>query len=146
MGASNDIVSSHITAAKQYIAANIQSIIDDDTNHSDSDDSSKVSDHYQSLCTVMISKAEIPVSASQQVKRKAGLAPFFKPHHWWCCLTVASNILPQMINALIDPGSHKVLIHKDLVNTLLLHHQTLHKPKMIELAMEMNGKKTQIVL
>ena len=51
-----------------------------------------------------------------------------------------------MINALIDPGSHGVLIQEDLVNTLSLHCCTLHKPKIIKLAMESDGKKAQIVL
>ena len=57
-----------------------------------------------------------------------------------------SDFMLQTINALIDPGSHTVLIHTDLVNTLLLCCRLLHKPEIIELAMERDGQKSQIVL
>ena len=124
-----------------YVAANMQSVIDDDTDYSDSEDSNEASDCSQLLCAVMSSNTEILGSATQQVKWKVGAVPFFEPHLWWCCLTGASDFLPQTINALINPGSRTVLIHEDLVNTLLLCHCTLHKHKTIELAMEMNGEK-----
>ena len=73
MGASNPVT---------YITANMKSIINDNTDYSDSNDDSKVSGHYQLLCTTVIYKAEILVSTAQQVKRKVGPAPFFKPHLW----------------------------------------------------------------
>ena len=57
-----------------------------------------------------------------------------------------SDFMPQTINALIDPGSHAVLICMDLVDTLLLRPCLLHKPEIIELAMESDGQKSQIVL
>lgn len=51
----------------------------------------------------------------------------------------------QTINALIDPGAHAVLICTNLIDTLQLCCCTLHKPKIIELAVESNGKKCEIV-
>ena len=39
-----------------------------------------------------------------------------------------------------------MLICTDLVNTLLLHRRLLHKPEIIELAMESDGQKSQIML
>ena len=47
---------------------------------------------------------------------------------------------------LIDHGSHAVLIREDLVDTLLLRRCLLHKPEIIELVMESNGKKAEIML
>ena len=57
-----------------------------------------------------------------------------------------SDFMLQTINALIDPGSHAVLIHAGLVNMLLLRRRLLHKPEIIELVMESNGQNSQIVL
>ena len=137
------IITSHLVT---YVASNIQSVIDNDTDYSDSNDSIKVSNHHPPLCAAMVSKLEIPVSTAQQVKKRTGPILFFEPHLWWWCLTTGSDFLLQTLNALIDPGSHTVLIHEDLVDSLLLHCQTLHKPEIIELAMKSTKEKTEIVL
>ena len=137
------IVTSHPVA---YVASNIQSVIDNDAEYSDSDNSVKVSNHHPPLCTAMVSELEIPGSTAQQVEKRMGPVPFFEPHLWWRCSTVASDFLPQTLNALIDLGSHIVLIREDLVDSMLLHRQSTHKPEMIELAMKNNKEKTEIVL
>ena len=137
-----DVLTSHLVA---YVTSNMQSIIDNNADYRDSNDSIKVSSHHPPLCTAMIFELEIPVSTSQHVKKRTGPIPFFEPHLWWWCLTSASDFLPQTLNALIDPGSHAVLICEDLINSLLLCHQTLHKPE-IKLAMTSNEKKAKIVL
>ena len=62
-----------------YIAMNMHSIIDDDDNYSDSDDSSKVSMHTPLLCTAVVSEMKIPASTAQHVKKKGVPVTFFKP-------------------------------------------------------------------
>ena len=129
-----------------YIAANMQSVIADDPDYSDLDDSNRVCVHCSWPCTAVVLSTKIPALTVKQIGEKVGLAPFFEPHLWWRCSMDVSDFMPQTINALIDPGSHTVLIHADLVDTLLLHCRLLHKPKIIELLMESNGQKSQIVL
>ena len=116
------------------------------TDYSDSDDSNQVCHHCSSSCAAVVSRTKIPASTVKQIREKVGPAPFFEPHLWWCCSMDKSDFMPQTINALIDPGSHAVIIRTDLVDTLLLHRRLLHKPKIIELAMESDGQKSQIVL
>ena len=137
------IVTPHPVA---YVAANMHSVINDDDDDSNSDDSNCVSPHSSLSCATVVSNTEIPASTVKQIKEKAGPAPFFEPHLWWHCSTDASNLMPLTINALIDPGAHAVLIHTSLVDTLQLHHHTLHKPKIIELVMDSDGKKCEVVL
>ena len=152
MSITNPITSSSTVAAivspnpVAYVATNMQSVIADDPDYSNSDDSNWVHVHCSSPCTVVVSSTKIPASTVKQIGEKVGPAPFFEPHLWWHCSTDVSDFMPQTINALIDPGSHAVLICTDLVNTLLLRCHLLHKPKIIELAMESNGQKSQIVL
>ena len=129
-----------------YVATNMQSVIADDPDYSDSDDSNWAHVHCSSPCTTVVSSTKIPASTVKQIGEKVGPAPFFEPHLWWHCSTDVSDFMLQTINALIDPGSHAVLICADLVDTLLLHCRLLHKPKIIELLMESNGQKSQIVL
>ena len=149
--ASNPIASSTVAAIVSpnpvtYIAVNMQSVIADDADYSNSDDSNRVQHHCSSSCAAVVSRTEIPTSTVKQIGEKVGPTPFFEPHLWWRCSMDASDFMLQTINALIDPGSHAVLICTDMVDTLLLCHRLLHKPKIIELAMESDGQKSQIVL
>ena len=127
---SNPITSSTMVAIVSpnpvtYVAVNMQSVIADDANYSDSDDSSSLS------CAVVVSRTEIPTSTVKQIREKVGPAPFFEPHLWWHCSTDVSDFILQTINALIDPGSHTVLICMDLVDTLLLIVISLGKTKFL---------------
>ena len=124
----------------------MQSVIADDTDYSDSEDSNWICLHCSSSCAAVVSNTQIPTSTVKQIREKVDPAPFFVPHLWWCCSMDASDFMLQTINALIDRGSHAVLICMDLVNMLLLHCCLLHKPEIIELAMESDGQKSQIVL
>ena len=56
------IVTSHPVA---YVTSNIQSVINDDADYSDSDDSIKVSNHHPLLCAAMVSDLEILGSTAQ---------------------------------------------------------------------------------
>ena len=149
--ASNPIASSTVAAIVSpnpvtYVAMNMQSVIADDADYSDSDDSNWVHHHCSSSCTTVVSRTKIPASTVKQIGEKVGPTPFFEPHLWWRCSMDASDFMPQTINALIDPGSHAVLICTDMVDTLLLCCRLLHKPEIIELAMESDGQKSQIML
>ena len=133
------VIASHHMA---YVTANMQSVIDENNDNTDSDDSL----HCPPLCPAVISNVKIPSSTVKQIVKNAGLTPFFEPHLWCHCSTEASNFLPQMINTLIDPRSHMVLICEDLIKAFLLHHQPRHELETMELVMESNRKKSQIVL
>ena len=114
MSASNPIASSSTVAAiinpnpVTYITVNMQSVIADDTDYSDSDDSNWVCLHCSSSCAAVVSNTEIPTSTVKQIGEKVGPTPFFEPHLWWHCSMDMSDFMPQTINALIDPGSHTV--------------------------------------
>ena len=133
MSVTNPITSSSTVAAiispnpVTYVATNMQSVIADDPDYSDSDDSNRVCVHCSSPCTAVVSSTKIPTSTVKQIGEKVGTALFFEPYLWWHCSMDVSDFMPQTINALIDPGSHA-----DLVNTLLLCCHLLHKPKIIE--------------
>jgi hypothetical protein len=76
---------------------------------------------------------------------KADTVPFCVPHLFWrCSISGASESFPLTFNALIDNGSHTVLIHEELVNTLCLHHCLLPELENVELVMQ-TGKKKIIV-
>jgi hypothetical protein len=53
---------------------------------------------------------------------------------------------PVKFNALIDNGSHTVLIHSDYANKLGLIRSCLKQPQKVELAMTQGGKRIEIEL
>ncbi|GBE82211.1 hypothetical protein SCP_0405940 [Sparassis crispa] len=88
------------------------------------------------MCTVVRNHPPTPVDA-----------PFRVPHLvWHCAASGPAHSLPVTYNALIDDGSHTVLIRDDYVDHLQLHHRRLPIPEHIELAMEGNGQKIIIKL
>ena len=127
-----------------YITANMQSVLDEDDDYTNSDNSTTVSPCCPPLCAAVISNVKIPSSTVKQIEKKVGPVPFYEPHLWWHCSTQAGDFLPQTINTLIDPGPYTVLIKEDLVETLLLHHRHMHKPEMIELVMDSNRRKSKL--
>ena len=79
--------------------------------------------------------------------RPVELAPLRVPHLMWhCSVSRAANSFPISLNALIDDGSHTVLIREDLVLTLGLVRRKLRVPEHVELAMKENKKKSSFVL
>lgn len=76
------------------------------------------------------------------ISRKGLTAPLHIPHLYWNCIAQDAALddrTPVVIPALIDYGSHLVLIHEDTVASLGLKHQMLVKPETIELAMQNNN-------
>ena len=65
----------------------------------------------------------------------------------WCCSTSgAASSFPVTFDALIDNGSHTVLIREELVNELALRRHKLPVPEVVEFAMEGAGKKVIVQL
>jgi hypothetical protein len=65
---------------------------------------------------------------------------------WHCAAHSLSSETPLTFNALIDNGSHTVLIRDDFVEELGLCRCCLSKPQTVHLAMDDNGKRLKIVL
>ena len=62
------------------------------------------------------------------------LAPFTVPHLFWrCSINGAANNFPTMLSALIDHGSHVVLISDEFANSLSLKCRKLLEPRPVEL-------------
>jgi len=61
--------------------------------------------------------------------------PFSIPHYRWKCAIDGADSLDRVnVDALIDNGSHTVLIRDDLVENLKLRRRKLHEPMNISLA------------
>jgi hypothetical protein len=65
---------------------------------------------------------------------------------WRCAAHGPANTVPISFDALIDSGSHTVLIREDYVARLGLERHKLRKPETVELAMSKNGEKFRIEL
>ena len=65
------------------------------------------------------------------------------PHLFWTCVARADGDVPDItVSALIDNGSHTVLIHSDLAARLNLCLRKLHEPLCINLALNNEPDKT----
>src|SRR6202050_5773908 len=75
------------------------------------------------------------------------IAPFTVPHLWWSCTVDGPlNCFPSIVNALIDHGSHTVLINNDFANSLGLLCHKLPNPMPVQMAMLEEGLKCVILL
>jgi hypothetical protein len=112
-----------------YVAPNRSSVLDSPNRNLDSSTSSSIS--CTSLCTPNV--------------HTAGVSVLHVLHLYWRCLTSGkANIFPMTFDALIDHGSSAVLISKEYVSKLGLHHKHLCKLYTAKLAMENNGHKIEI--
>jgi hypothetical protein len=74
-------------------------------------------------------------------------APLTVPHLFWkCSVSGPANSFPVTINALIDNGSHTVLISEYLTKSLGLERRKLHEPMYVEMVMPEDGSKCVIQL
>jgi len=95
-----------------YMLMNESSVL----KHEDSD--SSVSFTSISASTII---AAILLSAPTTAAVTADTAPFHVPHLFWkCSISGPSGSFPLTFEALIDHGSHAVLIREELINTLCL--------------------------
>ena len=116
-----------------YMPSNESNVLDEE---SDSGLSNQVS--HPSTATVPLSVAVI---------RSVGLLNMHKPHLFWQCFTSGpADSLPITLKALINNGSHAVLIRDDFVNSLALRRHKFPKLEIVELAMQSGGKKVFVEL
>jgi hypothetical protein len=95
-----------------------------------------------------VSLNTVPIIVAISNGLKDHTDPLRVPHLFWHCSTSRSDpsAFPLNFDALIDNGSHAVLIREDVATQLSLHHHKLIKPEVMELTMEGDGKKVQVVL
>jgi hypothetical protein len=87
------------------------------------------------------------VAAAVPLAQHDDIAPISVPHlYWHCVVNGATDSFPLMLNALIDHGSHIVLISNDLVTKLSLKHCILVKPMPVELVMPNQNSKCTLEL
>jgi hypothetical protein len=114
-----------------YMPANPFNVIDMD--------SSADTDGSVSSCTVTSTS-----STTSAPKASKDIAPLMVPHLYWnCSISGKKNNFPLTVQALIDHGSHLVLISDKLAAKLNLKRRVLKVP--IEVEMAMPSKKKQLV-
>jgi hypothetical protein len=125
-----------------YVASNTSNVIGDGVDTSGSDQSTISTNHCMPLTP---RKAGNPLAEGHAVDTVT--APFHVPHLFWNCV-INSDLhdYPVPINALIDHGSHAVLIREDLVDQLGLRRHRLPKPEKVELTMSQGDAKVEFEL
>lgn len=118
-----------------YMPANASNII---KGNSDSDQSVSAT-----VSVTAITGVKVPTEVLKAPL--AGLVPFTIPHLYWQA-SVNSTEFPITVKALIDHGSHTVLINEAFVQQLGLKHHKLHNPMNMELAIPEKGIKRVIML
>jgi hypothetical protein len=107
-----------------YMLSNPSNILEGDSNDSDSS-----------------------VSKSHVVSMSPELAPLTVPHLFWqCSVDGPATTFPVTFEALIDHGSHTVLISRDLISKLGLRIRKLHKLMVVEMAIPNESVKQRICL
>ncbi|KIO00253.1 hypothetical protein M404DRAFT_153059, partial [Pisolithus tinctorius Marx 270] len=74
------------------------------------------------------------------------IAPLSVPHLQWSCLLEGPNLtFPLSVKALIDSGSHLVLIDKSLIVKLGLQHRQLHKSLNVSVALSSGDREVMLL-
>ena len=113
-----------------YMPSNVSSVIEGDS--------------FESQTSVSTSPIASLVAVSPSVPKAPSdnLAPFTVPHLFWqCSISGPPNCLPVTFVALIDHGSHTVLISEAFAISLGLKRRILPEPMDVEMAMPEEGKK-----
>lgn len=93
-----------------YMPSNPSSVIEPDDNNSSMSSTSVSVSPVIAAITPSIPSTTVP---------KPDMAPFHVPHLFWrCSVTGPLGSFPLTFDALIDHGSHTVLICEELVDTL----------------------------
>ena len=120
-----------------YHAVNETTVLDG-SDDSDGDVSAPQSD----LVGIVIESSEAAVNILPEPLKKALLTI---PHLFWRA-SVSPDILPVLVDCLLDNGSHMVLICDSLVNQLRLCKRRLRTPIKTDLAMHLNENKMSVTL
>lgn len=85
--------------------------------------------------------------ADSVLKAQNDLAPLTVPHFFWrACVNGGQDGFPIIFDALLDHGSHTVLISETFTVNLSLKRHKLHEPMSVEIAMPRKGKKVIVKL
>ena len=118
-----------------YMPSNTSSVIE---GESDSD----MSVSNRNFAAAVANQATSALTALNE-----DLALFTVLHLFWrCSINGAANGFPITLSALIDHGSHVVLISDEFTNSLFLKHRKLFEPMSVELAMPAKGPKGIVCL
>jgi Aspartyl protease len=121
-----------------YLATNASIILGED------DADSSVSDNIHAVAAIIepidAPALAVPVSTDDMV------ASISVPHLFWRASASVLNNFPVKFDCLLDDGSHLVLIHKSLANSLSLPQRKLHVPIETELAMCEGDRKVVVRL
>ena len=118
------------------IATNASSIVDA------GDPDSSVSTNYCAIATV-INSINVP-AISMPLTANDATAPIYVPHLFWRVSASVLNDVPSDFDCLIDNGSHLVLMHETLADSLTLCRRKLHVPIETELAMREGDQKVVV--
>jgi Aspartyl protease len=127
-----------------YMPSNESNVLDED---SESNSSGMVSNMLFALSAAVLESRDSHDSDQLKAVRPSALPPFHEPHLIWrCSMSGAKNSFPIMFDALIDHGSHAVLVREDFVDSLALRRRKLPVPETVELAMRSGGQKVLVEL
>ncbi|GBE81436.1 reverse transcriptase-RNase H-integrase [Sparassis crispa] len=119
---------------------NVSNVLDDD-NDSDAENS------VSTTSPIPSSVAVSPVQISPLPDTTGDLAPLRIVHMTWrCSASGPEGSFPLMFDALIDHGSHTVLIREDYASKLALHRHRLPVTERVKLAMQSNGEHVVVEL
>ena len=122
-----------------YMPSNTSNVIEGDSNS----DCSVSPSHPVSLAATVPELLPPPTLTALTDE----LASLTVSHLFWqCSISGPTDCLPVSFTALIDHGSHIVLIRSDLVNSLNLKHRKLYEPMSVEIAMAEGNKKHVVEL
>jgi hypothetical protein len=112
-----------------YMPSNPSSVIEGDSYDSESSVSPIVASLAPSLARI----------------KDCEIAPLTMPHLFWeCTMSGPATEFPSTVKALIDHGSHAVLISSETVSFLGLKRGKLHKTMIVETAIP-NANQKQII-
>lgn len=98
---------------------------------------SSVPSDYGEISDNSVSPLHAPAAAVVIDQNDESASPFRTPHLVWHCAVSGHNVsFPVPVEALIDSGSHTVLIHDALMQQLGLRRRKLPQPECIPLAMD----------
>jgi hypothetical protein len=130
------VVMGHAFNPVAYMPTNESNVIEGDSDSSDSEVSRPLVFPIASVTETL-----------KPIPRGDHKAPFHVPHLYWQCTTDgAAHCFPVSINALLDHGSHAVLISEELADTLALRRRKLPTPETVEMAMQGGQNRVEFIL
>lgn len=118
-----------------YMPSNTENVIEGDSG---SDSEVRV---VPSIASVNVAKDSVALKAQEDI------APLTVPHLFWrACANGGQDDFPVTFDALLDHGSHTVLISDNFAASLKLKRRKLHEPMSVEMAIPGNDKKIIVKL